>query len=74
MKYELITYDCGRETETNEEGYYSVNITIAIHPIDGIAPDFSKDIIVESNNKMTGFEVDKQREKEVNDYINKINE
>jgi len=73
MKYELIKYDLGQETETDEQGNYSINITIAIHPTDGIAPDFSKDIIVVSNNDMTGHQVDAQREQEVDNYILEIN-
>lgn len=53
---------------------YEVTITIGIHPIDNIAPNFSKDIIVISNNSMIGFEVDVQREQAIQDYIILINQ
>jgi hypothetical protein len=73
MKYELIKYDIGIESDTDEEGNYSANITLALHPTDDIAPDFSKDIVVVSNNNMNGYEVDKQRQSEIEEYIKKIN-
>lgn len=73
MKYELIKYDYGHETEADEKGNYSINITLALHSTDGIVPDFSKDITVISNNSMTGFEVDDQRQAEISAYILKIN-
>jgi len=73
MKYELIKWDLVKETEADIDGNYSVTITIALHPTDGIAPDFSKDIVVVSNNNETGFEVDESRVNAVNDYITTIN-
>jgi hypothetical protein len=73
MKYELIKYDYSIETSSDETGNYSVTITLALHPTDGIAPDFSKDIVVISNNSMTGFEVDAQRQSEIAAYVSKIN-
>ena len=74
MKYELIKYDIGIESNTDEDNNYSVNITIGLHPTDGIAPDFSKDITVTSNNSQDGFQVDTQRLQAINDYIDLINE
>ena len=53
---------------------YEVTITIGVHPIDNIAPNFSKDVIVISNNSMTGFEVDEQRKQAIQDYIILINQ
>ena len=73
MKYELIKWDFSSQSATDEKGNYSVKVTIALHPTDGIAPDFSKDIIVVSNNDMTGHQVDAQREQEVDNYILEIN-
>jgi hypothetical protein len=73
MKYDLIKFDIGRETNTDEEGNYSAIITIVLHPTDGIAPDFSKDIVVTSNNNQTGYQVDAQRQITVENYINQIN-
>ena len=52
---------------------YEVTITLGLHPTDGIASDFSKDIIVLSDNHMTGFEVDEQREQAISDYLQAIN-
>ena len=53
---------------------YEVTITLGIHSIDNIAPDFSKDIIVTHYNSQTGFEVDEQREQAIQDYLNLINQ
>ena len=55
---------------TNE---YEVTITLSIRPTDGIAPEFSKDIIVRSSNSMTGFQVDDQRELAIDNYLQEIN-
>lgn len=86
MKYELIKSDISAErvvmqdvivddvvigTEPTDE--YEVTITIGIHPTDGIGADFSKDIIVTSNNSMTGFQVDEQRQLAVDNYLQAIN-
>jgi len=81
MKYELIKTDILIErtvmqdvvvddvvTGQEETDNYEVTITLGIHPTDGVAPDFSKDIIVTSNNSMTGFQVDEQRELAVDNY------
>ena len=63
------------ETVTGQEetDEYDVTITMGIHPTDGICADFSKDIVVTSNNAQTGFEVDEQREQAVEDYMQSIN-
>lgn len=86
MKYELIKTDISAERTVmqdiiedgeivgqDEIDYYDVTITLGIHPTDGVAPDFSKDIIVTSNNYQTGFEVDAQRELAVDNYLQAIN-
>jgi hypothetical protein len=86
MKYELIKTDISAErtvmqdvvvddvvTGQEETDNYEVTITLGIHPTDGVAPDFSKDIIVTSNNSMTGFQVDEQRELAVDNYLQAIN-
>lgn len=72
MKYEKIGLGYGVETIIDAEKY-SINITIGLHPTDNIAPNFSIDIIVESNNSQTGYEVDTQRNDAVNEYLNLIN-
>jgi len=56
---------------TNE---YEVDITIGLKHLDNFIPPFSKTIIVKSNNTQTGFEVDIQREQEIQNYINQINQ
>ena len=63
------------ETVTGQEptDSYEVTITMRIHPTDEIGADFSKDIIVTSNNYQTGFEVDAQRELAVDNYLQAIN-
>lgn len=72
MKYEKINLGYGVEKIIDEDKY-SINITIGLHPTDNIAPNFSVDIIVESNNSQTGYEVDAQRNDAVNEYLNLIN-
>ena len=72
MKYEKIGLGYGAETVIDAEKY-SINITIGLHPTDNIAPNFSVDIIVESNNSQTGYEVDTQRNDAVNEYLTLIN-
>lgn len=63
------------ETVTGQEATddYEVTITMGIHPTDGIGADFSKDIIVTSNNSMTGFQVDEQRQLAIDNYMIAIN-
>lgn len=61
-------------TGKEETDDYEVTITLGIHPIDGIGADFSKDIIVRNSNSMTGFEVDVQRQQEIDNYLNLINQ
>jgi len=86
MKYELIKTDISSERVVMQDiieediivgqeptDEYEVTITIGLHPIDGIAPDFSKDIIVRHNNHQTGFEVDTQREQEITNFLNYVN-
>lgn len=86
MKYELIKTDISTERTvmqdvivddvvTGQEATddYEVTITMGIHPTDGIGADFSKDIIVTSNNSMTGFQVDEQRQLAVDNYLQAIN-
>ena len=72
MKYEKIGLGYGTETVIDAEKY-SINITIGLHPTDNIAPNFSVDIIVESDNSQTGYEVDEQRNKAIEDYLELIN-
>ena len=73
MKYELTEQPINiTETEIDADTY-SATITIFIKHTDGIAPSFNKQIEVISTNAMTGFEVDEQRNKAVNDYIVEIN-
>ena len=73
MKYELTEQPINiTETEIDADTY-SATITIFIKHTDSVAPSFNKQIEVISNNAMTGFEVDAQRNKAVNDYVVEIN-
>jgi len=72
MKYEKTALGYGVETII-DDNKYSINITIGLHPTDNIAPNFSIDIIVESDNSQTGYEVDEQRNKAIEDYLELIN-
>lgn len=72
MKYELINTILRPEVVIDENSY-SVGIELNIHPTDNVADDFWKVIEVVSNNSQTGFEVDEQRAKAIEDYINQIN-
>lgn len=86
MKYELIKTDISAERTVMQDAIvddvttqeptdeYEVTITLGIHPTDGVAPDFSKDIVVKSNNSQIGFQVDTEREQAVQDFISSINE
>ena len=73
MKYELTDQPINITENEIDTDTYSATITIFIKPVDGIAPSFNKQIEVISTNAMTGFEVDEQRNKAVNDYILEIN-
>lgn len=63
------------ETVTGQEetDEYDVTITMGIHPTDGIGADFSKDIVVTSNNSQTGFQVDIERAMAIEEYMQSIN-
>jgi len=74
MKYELLNTIISAEMPILESDEYAVIITLRLHPTDNIASDFSKDVVVVSNNSQTGFEVDAQREQEIQNYLNQINQ
>jgi hypothetical protein len=73
MTFQKVAVDYGKETEADEQGNYSCIITIGIKPSSELIPPFSKDIIVESNNVQTGYDVDTQRLKAVEDFIKELN-
>lgn len=73
MKYRLLNTNISTE-QSLENDEYKVTIYLNIEPIDGIAPIFSKLIEVISTNSQTGFEVDTQRQQEIQNYINQINQ
>lgn len=72
MKYEKLNLGYGAE-QIIDENKYAINITIGLHPTDNIAPNFSVDIIVTSDNSQTGYEVDAQRNKAIEEYLELIN-
>lgn len=77
MKYELIATNISAERPVfegeKETDKYQCTITLGLHPIDNIAPNFSKDLTSVSDNSQTGFEVDKQRKEEIESYLKEIN-
>ena len=73
MRFIIVNTDYGKESETDEQGNYSAVITIALQSDDNKIPQFSKDITVISNNSMTGFEVDKQREQAIEEFLKEFN-
>ena len=60
------------EIALNDEEY-EVIVTVCIKEENDEIPFFSKPISVVSNNKMTGYEVDEQREQAVKKYIDSLN-
>ena len=58
---------------TDEKGNYSVKVTIALHPTDGIAADFSNDIEIPLSNELTGWQVDAAVELAVSNFVTDIN-
>ncbi len=88
MKYTILQTDISSERVimqdiTNEQGNiigqdqtneYEVDVTLCLKHEDNFIPPFSKTITVRSNNSQTGFEVDEQREQEINNYLNLINQ
>jgi len=72
MKYELISFKFSEDKNINADEYY-VDTNIYIHPTDGIADDFMRQIKIVSNNSQTGTEVDNERIAAVNAYITLIN-
>ena len=47
--------------------------TIALHPTDGLAQDFSRDIEIPLSNELTGWECDAAIELAVNNFVTEIN-
>lgn len=78
MRYEIIAIQGQGEQvfldEKNKEtDKYFIKIRLEIQDTESIADNFFRYIEVMSDNSMTGFEVDAQREKEVNNYLESIN-
>lgn len=61
------------EIPENDSAYF-VTINLWIKSNTELFDDFEHILRIVSFNSMTGFEVDTQREKIINDYITKINE
>lgn len=78
MKFEMTSYEISKERVVFENNLptdnYEVTITIGVKPVNEFIPPFSKDIIVVSNNNMAGFQVDIQREIEIQNFLNEINQ
>lgn len=88
MKYTILQTDISSERVimqdiTDEQGNiigqdqtneYEVDVTLCLKHEDNFIPPFSKTITVKSNNSQTGFEVDVQRQQEIDNYLNLINQ
>ena len=88
MKYTILQTDISSERVimqdiTDEQGNiigqdptneYEVDVTLCLKHEDNFIPPFSKTITVRSNNSQTGFEVDVQRQQEITNYLNLINQ
>lgn len=74
----LDVNNCGFDIEIPEipegDSAYFVVVTISIKSNNKFVPDFDRLLGIVSLNSQTGFEVDAQRDKAINDYILKINE
>ena len=70
MKYKLLSSWKETETETDEKGNYSVDIVLVVASTDEFlaGSNVKKVITVSSSNTQTGYEVDSQRQKEIEDY------
>ena len=69
MKYKLILTEYGQETETvNDE--YSIKVFLRLEHTEGAmsGSSFIKDLLITSHNSQTGFEVDAQRAKAIEDF------
>lgn len=77
MKYELLNTSISPEVTIVEEekptDKYWCIITLEIHPTDNVAPNFNKTLKSISDNSQTGFEVDKQRQGEIEAFLKEIN-
>ncbi len=61
-------------TETKSTTRYVIGITLNIQDTESLNTNvFEQSLIVESDNSETGFEVDAQREKAVNDFMDNLN-
>ena len=64
----------GYSAETTiDANSYSIDITLPLQDTGSLKNAFSKTITVISDNVQTGFEVDLQRQKAVEDYLIEIN-
>lgn len=71
-KYEIVGIVYGGEVPISTEEY-ECKIILELRTIDGVVPNFFKDITVLSHNKLTGFEVDSQREIAIAEFLEMIN-
>lgn len=72
MRYELINKELQDEAVISENEY-KIIIRLEIKDTESIADNFFRYIDVASSNDLTGFEVDEQREKEVENFLLSLN-
>lgn len=73
MRFELTQTEIGAEN-TISDTLYSVNISLYIKDTEGLIPNFVKVIEVVSSNDLTGFEVDAQRQTEIDNTLTELNQ
>lgn len=80
-KYKLVNYSVSAESQIGDRvngevimtDKYMATITIEIGSTDGVADNFIRTIQTISDNAQDGFEVDDQREAEVNAFVDNLN-
>lgn len=72
MRFEILNTSLSVE-EVIDADNYMVTITIFLTDTKGLIPDFQKGVDVISNNSMTGFEVDAQREEAIQNLLKEVN-
>ena len=73
MRYEILETQISAET-TLEDDKYSVLISLNVKDNNGLIPNFTKWITVESHQSQTGFEVDEQRQAVIDNYLTLLNQ
>ena len=66
----IISYSADQPIDADT---YGCTITLTIHPIDGIADDFVRNVYIVSKQSDDGYKVDDEREAEIQKFLTRIN-